>query len=1098
MPGLQLGSFTLERPLARGGMGEVWRARHASGTPAAIKVLTPDRAGRDRWMDGLQAEIRAVAGLDHPHIVWIHDAGTVASVEADRSRGRLIAGGPWFAMELADGGTLRDRRVGSWDDTRRLLASLLRALAHAHARGIVHRDIKPANVLFAGDTPKLTDFGMVFRVEPGRADDQPGGGTPAYMAPEQFEGERWDLGPWTDLYALGCVAYAIVAGRRPFPGKGWVRLFNAHWNQPIPVLEPRFDVPDGFEDWLHAMMAKHRHHRYQRAADALHALLTLEEPTTQGGSARSPGEAPLSTGPRQPRYPRPPLPHFREPSRVARTVLPVGLGLYGLRAMPFVGRNPERTQLWEALAAVLRDRRPRALVLRGPAGVGKSRLAQWLLERTHEVGAGQTFKATHAPLPEPLDGLAGLLARSLRVWEADRTVVQEALRDELAPRGVRDPGVYAALGSVLVPSEDGPDLSNRRRYALVTRAIAAMTGARPAVIWLDDVQWGHDAVDFADHLLTANDAPPSLVVLTVRDDLLGDEPEARAALDDLLEHERATSLTLAPLDRRAGVELIERGLNLRPELARRLHDRIQGNPMFAVELVGDWVERRMLVPTDAGFALADAAAFRMPDSVDAVWSRRLAQLVETDPTTSLPLAIAAVLGMEVAHDEWQAACAAARLSLPPDFWGRLQDLRLVRRDPAVPRYSFVHGTLREVVLEGADAEGLLPRLHRAAAAAVDDPGRKGTHTLKAGDLQRGVTLLYEAAESAAGSDMRASLRLLQLRDDALAERDVHHPGRIDGWLLASRVCRGAAKPADALEWADRALAAARHHDDREATVRALQCVCSSSRMLGRIREARLAIEAALELSDDLLPELRAETLYQCSGVLLDTGDLAAAERTVRRAMKLDQPPARRVRSGAMLGYLTALQGRIPAARKTLSKLLPLAESTNEQASIADVHTVLGEVERMCGRDDRAETHYRRALEAIAGTGIVAPACRANLAQVLLHRGDVGEARAILRQVQQEASEIGARLLILVAKAGLAACAADQRRWTRLSEHLDVLEADPGGLAAEDLAQLLRFAGTHAMVLEQPDLGRRALRLALEQYVLLGREEEAADLRAIVG
>ncbi|MCA9573129.1 MAG: serine/threonine-protein kinase PknK, partial [Myxococcales bacterium] len=351
--------------------------------------LNDDAARRFRY------ESEILARLAHPAIAQVYETGT-----SDE--------GPWFAMELADGGTLRERRMRSWDQARGLLASLLRALAHAHARGIVHRDIKPANVLFAGDIPKLTDFGMVFSVDPAGEDGPAGGGTPAYMAPEQFEGERWDLGPWTDLYALGCLAYAVVVGKRPFPGSGWVRLFNAHWHAPIPPVEPLFEVPEGFEDWLHAMMAKNRHHRFQRAADALHALLSLDEPTTIGGLRGARRDAATTTASRRPAYPRPPLPHFRERSGAVRENLAVGLGLYGLRSMPFVGRNQERARLWELLAAVMRDRRPRAVVLRGPAGVGKSRLAQWLLQRTHEVGAASGFRATHAPLPAPLDGLPGL------------------------------------------------------------------------------------------------------------------------------------------------------------------------------------------------------------------------------------------------------------------------------------------------------------------------------------------------------------------------------------------------------------------------------------------------------------------------------------------------------------------------------------------------------------------------------------------------------------------------------------------------------------------------------------------------------------------
>ncbi len=1078
MHALTLGDFILERPLARGGMGEVWRAHHRSGIPVAVKVLASSKAHRRLWFEGLHAEIRAVAGLDHPHIVWIHDAGMVERAEAEESGGKLVAGSPWFAMELADGGTLREHRPRTWTELRALLVALLQALAHAHARGIVHRDIKPANVLFAGDTPKLSDFGMVFSVDPGREEGPTGGGTPAYMAPEQFEGERWDLGPWTDLYALGCLAYTLVCGRHPYPGKSWVRLFNAHWNMPIPAMQPKFPVPPAFEDWIRHAMAKSRHDRFQRAADAHRALLDLED------SSR------VIARPAVPH----PLPSFREQTVIKRENLAVGLGLYGLRSLRFVGREHERARLWELLGATVADGHPRAVVLQGPAGVGKSRLAAWLIQRTHEVGIATTFRATHAPLPDPLDGLAGMLARALRVWNGDRSTVLAALKDELAPRGLRDPGVHAALASLLVPDGDGPEIPGRRRHALLTRAIATLAAPRPAVIWLDDVQWGHDAVDFADHLLTSSQAPPALIVLTARDDLLATEPEAAAAVDDLLEHARAERLVLPPLDRRASLELIEQGLHLAPALARRLHDRIHGNPMFAVELVGDWVERRLLVPTPEGFELKGTTVLRTPDSVGAVWQGKLQQLFEG---FERPLAIAAVLGMEIDHDEWMRACAAAGVEVRGNFWGRLEDLRLVRRDPEVLRYTFVHGTLRDVILDRAELDGILPELHRAVAEAVEDDGRRGTHLLRAGEIERGVALLYEAAERAVGTDMRAAQRLLQIRDDALAERDPKHPGRIDGWLLASRVAAARLQPVEALRWAEKALALARHHQDRAAVVRSLQSICSARRMLGEIDAARRAIENALHLSNGLPPSLRAETLYQRAAVMLDSGEIESAERTARRVMELDDDPRRLMRAGPLLGYTLAIQGEVEEARATLEELLPLAERTGDRAAHADLLNALGEVERLQGRDREAEARYREALALIAGTGIVVPACRANLAQTLLARGEVEEARVMLRRVRDEAYEIGARMLILVAHAGLAACAADRREWDELDTHLTALEKDPGGLATEDIVTWLRYAGTYATLMGKTTLGQRALRVAVAQLRRLGRDEDAADLEELL-
>jgi tetratricopeptide (TPR) repeat protein/tRNA A-37 threonylcarbamoyl transferase component Bud32 len=196
--------------LGRGGMGVVYKARDTRlGRLVALKmVLHADHAGaaeRDRF----RREARAVASLQHPHIVQVYETG-----EAD--------GCPFLSLEFCANGSLAARLDGTpWPAARaaELVETLARAVHAAHRAGVVHRDLKPANVLLtADDTPKLTDFGLAKRLDAERGQTRTGAvlGTPSYMAPEQASGGGATAGPAADVYALGAILYELLAGRPPF------------------------------------------------------------------------------------------------------------------------------------------------------------------------------------------------------------------------------------------------------------------------------------------------------------------------------------------------------------------------------------------------------------------------------------------------------------------------------------------------------------------------------------------------------------------------------------------------------------------------------------------------------------------------------------------------------------------------------------------------------------------------------------------------------------------------------------------------------------------------------------------------------------------
>jgi serine/threonine protein kinase len=262
--------YTVLRELAQGGMGRVYHARDTRlDRDVALKVIRSERLSAD-LLARFQAEARAVARLDHPHIVQVYEVGAHLPPEG----GPAV---PFLALEYVPGGTL-ESRAGMAPmppaEAARVVALLARAMAHAHTRGVVHRDLKPANVLIAAyadepclnaaiGRPKVSDFGLARReAEPG---SEPAGprhtspgaivGTPSYMAPEQAEGQP--AGPPADVYALGAILYRLLTGRVVFESASVVTtLHDVCHTPPRPPRELACGIPPALEALCLRCLAK--------------------------------------------------------------------------------------------------------------------------------------------------------------------------------------------------------------------------------------------------------------------------------------------------------------------------------------------------------------------------------------------------------------------------------------------------------------------------------------------------------------------------------------------------------------------------------------------------------------------------------------------------------------------------------------------------------------------------------------------------------------------------------------------------------------------------------------------------------------------------
>lgn len=234
------GRYVLQREIGRGGAAAVYLARDVRHERlVAVKVLHPELShalGTQRFL----REIRLTAGLQHPHILPIHDSGEAAGLL-------------YYVMPYVEGESLRQRLAGdnrlSLADAARIGREMASALAYAHERGVVHRDIKPENILFSGGHAILADFGIARAID--RASEkitQQGmiTGTPAYMSPEQARDREFD--GRSDVYSLACVLYESIAGVPPFAGDTPHQLLSARIHKTPPLLRVyRHDVPPPLE-----------------------------------------------------------------------------------------------------------------------------------------------------------------------------------------------------------------------------------------------------------------------------------------------------------------------------------------------------------------------------------------------------------------------------------------------------------------------------------------------------------------------------------------------------------------------------------------------------------------------------------------------------------------------------------------------------------------------------------------------------------------------------------------------------------------------------------------------------------------------------------
>jgi serine/threonine protein kinase/tetratricopeptide (TPR) repeat protein len=1156
-------------------MGEVWQGIHKEQqVPVAIKVLTAIGTIDPVFVSCFQNEVLAASTLDHATIVQVFDQGKLPLNVEEETDGALVAGSPYLAMELARGGTLRNARGQlEWPQIWRVLLRLLEGLAHAHARGVIHRDLKPSNVLLSQKTGglKLADFGLAAAME-GEYDflGKQILGTPDYMAPEQIQSQYRDIGPWTDLYALGCLAIALTTGRPPFHGRSTEDTLAAQLSETTTDFKHKCEVPDGFDPWLQTLLEKSPYLRFSRAADAACALKKIIKEKTktfrvainpsqldwnpqglpehatgvhntegflspkeftqtevlQPGSR--PGDRETQATSAMPRVrpelivgrlpPPPPTPqshkseenHIRQPP-----LLGTGLGLFGLRFLPIIGREPEQKQLWAALKRTLQHTSAHAIHITGAEGSGKSRLADWLGNRSHETGSATVLKADFSSGGNSCFSI--MWARFLRCEGLNRDQSYRRIRDQMTMLGWDSEESARATTELIGPFPDtlkkGPWVrfeSDKERFVLLQQFLEAQSRLRPLVFIMDDAAKSETALAFTQHFLDAQAEEPVPVLLVLTSSPSTTPDEHLSLLDAIEKRPEVEVLDVDPLPHGDRHRLVREMLGLDDELAEMVETRTGGNPHFAVQLVGEWVEGNLLTPGKHGFKLRTGAMPPVPADLAAVWGKRVTRALAGEADIRA-LQLAAVMGLDVDPTEWLNACKHLQTEADPNLRNKLLENHLAvlkRRDG---HWRFSHSLVAEALLSSAKKSKFLPQLHSAAAEMLINlpeiqHGRLGRHLYGAQRFEEAAHHLWAGAKQARESVRYNRAWTLISQQEKCLKRLKVPPKDLrwaDTWLTKGQIRRSQVRTTAAKKFFTKVLAIA----DESEKGRIL--LSSTNRALGEIARLEGQHQRALSLHEKALKtapkdsKIHAQILGgigflkgnqglmdEAMSFLVQAEDIAVKSKNTDLHLELSM---QRCAMLQQFGKQEEAQNILLKLRKAYLKQgrrLPLARCAND----------LGETSRHLGKIEAAEHYYIEALTSFEAVGSeTAWIPRANLGILLAEQGRSLEAREHLERVQRRLQRHGHSGLLGIMHIILTLVASHEQNWAALDRHYEegTRLINKAQLVDKDVARESLLAGQLCFKAGQSSRALRSLKLSFEHYERMECEEESAQVADLI-
>jgi len=862
---LQNGRYAVLKKLGEGGKGVVYKARDTVlNRVVVIKMLKSAVLSEDAYPRFLR-EAQAVARLNHPNIVSIHDIGK----ENEKQ---------FFVLEFVDGMSLRDL-LRTYPEGKCDIQTVLRmgidvcsALQYAHSQGVLHRDVKPENILITDEgTAKLMDFGLAKMLgQPGITQEGMIVGTVAYVAPEIALGKNAD--PRSDLYSFGAVLYETVTGRPPFPGEDPVKVIFSHIHD-YPVSPSRLNprVPQALAECIMKLLEKEPGKRYQNATDLLKVLRDVAEGFLREAFVPS-----------------------HKPSVVVPAPRPSAA-----REIQLINRVEEMGLLREAVDRGVRGEGG-LVFLYGEAGIGKTRL-------TRELGAyarlrGMQVLYGRCPALFRMDGVPPYVLWSEVIKDYLQACTPEQLYKVIGyyPSEVCKlvPEIRQKLGTIPKSLPISPEHERDRLFEAVSQFITNISKEAPLLVVLDDLQWTDQSSLLLLHYLARGVHRESLLLLGAYRDTDVDERHPLSPVLTELNRERLVqSAQLKRMSFDDASEMIKRILeqdDVPREFCELVYEKTRGNPFFVEEVIKSLKEEEVIYREENKYKIKEVSKIEFPRTVKGVIKARIGRL---DDECQNVLTMASFVGKDFT---FETLCGVTGVEE-----GKLLEIMEKILKTGLFKHKVIRGedvcSFADIIVRDVVYEEVSPfrrkKLHNVVGCALEKVyaekidehfGELALHFLESGDKDKALDYFLKAADKAAKvyanseavSYFQSAFRLLEEKEGELREKGqvLEKLGEIKNIIGERDAC---------MKYWNDALLLWNQLNEKEKVSRLHRQMAMVFYEMGDMVKAKESLDKALKTLETEPESVElARTYVLMAGGLWATGSMAEALSWAEKALKL--------------------------------------------------------------------------------------------------------------------------------------------------------------------------------------------------------------------